>query len=151
MVWQLAIDDVDKKILEQHLIDPRQSFREIARKAGVSAGTVLTRTKRMEKDGLIKGYTATLDHEKLGYQLTAITEVTASKGKMVEVGEEIAKMPATCAVYNVTGLMDAMVIAKFKTRKELSDFTKTLLGIPFVERTNTHVVLITIKEDFRLL
>ena len=131
--------------------DPRQSLREIARKVCISAGTVLTRTKRMEKDGVIKGYTTAFDHEKLGYQLTAITEVTVSKGKIVEVGEKIAKMPATCAVYNVTGLTDAMVIAKFKTRNDLSDFTKTLLGIPFVERTNTHVVLITIKEDFRLL
>jgi DNA-binding Lrp family transcriptional regulator len=145
------LDDLDEKILEQHLRDPRQSFREIARKVSVSAGTVLTRTKRMEKDGIIKGYTTILDHEKLGYQLTAITEVTVSKGKILEVAKEIVKIPAICAAYNVTGLTDAIIIAKFKTRKELSDFTKALLGIPFVERTNTHIVLITIKEDFKLL
>lgn len=147
----MMLDNVDEKILEQHLRDPRQSFREIARKVSVSAGTVLTRTKRMEKDGIIKGYTTILDHEKLGYQLTAITEVTVSKGKILEVAKEIFKIPTICAAYNVTGLTDAIIIAKFKTRKELSDFTKTLLGIPFVERTNTHIVLITIKEDFKLL
>jgi len=44
-----------------------------------------------------------------------------------------------------------MVIAKFRNRKELSDFTKSLLSMPFIERTNTHVVLTTVKEDFRLL
>jgi len=150
-VWQLTIDDLDKKILEQYLNEPRQSFREIARKLNISAGTVLNRTKRMEKEGLIKGYTAILNHEKLGYQFTAITEVTVSNGKILEVGDKIAKMPETCAVYNVTGLTDAMIIAKFKTRKELSDFTKTLLKIQFIERTNTHVVLNTIKENFKLL
>jgi len=55
------------------------------------------------------------------------------------------------AVYDVTGLTDAMVIAKFKSREELSKFTKALLAMPFVERTNTHIVLTTVKEDFRLL
>jgi hypothetical protein len=43
-----------------------------------------------------------------------------------------------------------MVVAKFKSRNKLSDFTKALLAMPFVERTNTHVVLTTVKEDFRL-
>ncbi len=147
----MTVDDVDRKILRQYLTAPQQSFREIAKKVGVSAGTVLTRTKRLEKNGLIKGYTAILDHEKLGYQLTVITELTVSKGKVLEVGNEIAKMPATCAVYNVTGQTDAMVIAKFRTRDELGNFTKTLLEMPFVERTNTHIVLITVKEDFRIM
>jgi DNA-binding Lrp family transcriptional regulator len=48
-------------------------------------------------------------------------------------------------------LTDAIVIAKFKSREELSKFTKTLLAMPFIERTNTHMVLTTVKEDFRLL
>jgi DNA-binding Lrp family transcriptional regulator len=48
-------------------------------------------------------------------------------------------------------LTDAVIIAKFKKREELGKFTKRLLAIPFVERTNTHVVLTTIKEDFRII
>lgn len=44
-----------------------------------------------------------------------------------------------------------MVLAKFKNREELSNFTKYLLASPFVERTNTHVVLTTLKEDFRIV
>ena len=51
----------------------------------------------------------------------------------------------------MTGLTDAMVIAKFKGREDLSKFTKALLAMPFVERMNTHIVLTTVKEDFRLL
>jgi DNA-binding Lrp family transcriptional regulator len=43
-----------------------------------------------------------------------------------------------------------MVVAKFKSRSDLSDFTKKLLAMPYVERTNTHVVLTTVKEDFRM-
>ena len=62
----------------------------------------------------------------------------------------ISNLPNTCAVYDVTGLTDAIVIAKFHNREELSRFTKLLLGMPFVDRTNTRVVLTTIKEDFRI-
>ncbi len=145
------LDEVDRRVLEELLRDSKQSLREIAAKAKISVGTVLARVRRMEKAGVIKGYTAILDYEKLGYELTAVTEITASKGKLLEVDKMIAKMPMTCAVYDITGLTDAIVIAKFKNREELSNFTKTLLTIPNVERTNTHIVLTTIKEDFRLL
>jgi DNA-binding Lrp family transcriptional regulator len=147
----MTTDEVDRRILNEVLRDCRKSYRAIARKAGVSVGTVLSRIRRMEKAGVIKGYAALLDHEKLGYQLTVLAEITVSKGKLLEMEEAIGKLPTTCAVYDVTGLTDALVIAKFHSREELSKFTKSLLAMPFVDRTNTHVVLTTVKEDFRLL
>lgn len=145
------MDEIDYRILDELLKDSRQSFREIARNVGVATGTVLTRIRNMEKLGIIKGYTVSLDHEKLGYELTVVVEITVSKGKLLEVDREIAKKPNVCAVYDVTGLTDAIVVAKFKTREELSKFTKSLLSLSHVERTNTHLVLTTIKEDFRLI
>jgi DNA-binding Lrp family transcriptional regulator len=148
---QTRADDVDKKILTELLRDCRKSYRAIARKAGISVGTVLTRIRRMEKRGLIRGYSAILDHEKLDYQLTVLAEITVSKGKLIEMEQAIGKLANTCAVYDVTGLTDALVIAKFHNRDELSKFTKSLLSMPFIDRTNTHVVLTTVKEDFRLL
>ena len=64
---------------------------------------------------------------------------------------EVAKIPNVCGVYDVTGLTDAVIIAKFKTREDLGKFTKQLLALPYIERTNTHVALATVKENFRLL
>ena len=147
----MPIDEIDKKILSEYLNNAKFSFREVASKIGVAVGTVLSRTRKMEKEGLIKGYSAILDHEKLGYELTVVTEVTVSKGKLLDMEKEVAKFPNICAVYDVTGLTDAIVIAKFRNREELSKFTKTILAMPFIERTNTHIVLTTVKEDFRLI
>ena len=147
----MNLDETDVKILKMLISDARLSSRQISKKSGVSIGTVLTRMKKMEKEGVIKGYSAIVDHEKLGYQLTALTEITVSKGRLLEVENQIARMPNVCCVYDVTGLTDAFVIAKFKTREELSVFAKRLLALPFVERTNTHMVLTTIKEDFRFI
>lgn len=145
------LDEVDRKILQQLSKNARQSLREIARKIHVSTGTVLTRVKKLEESGVIRGYAAMIDAEQIGYQLTALTEILVSKGKLVEMEQEIARMPSVCAVYDITGTTDAIVIAKFHRREELSNFTKSLLAMPFVERTNTHVVLTTVKEDFRAL
>jgi len=146
-----ALDQTDVKILETLLRDARLSSRQLARKIGISVGTVLDRVKRMEQSGVIKGYSVMLDHEKLGYELTVVTEITVSKGKLLEMEKQIGKISSVCAVYDVTGSTDAIAIAKFRSRKELSAFTKSLLAMPFVERTNTHLALTTVKEDHRLI
>jgi DNA-binding Lrp family transcriptional regulator len=147
----VELNETDKKILKNLLDDARFSSRQIAKNVGVSVGTVLSRIKKMEDDGLIKGYSAILDHEKLGYQLTVVTEITVSKGRLTEMENEIAKIPNVCGVYDVTGLTDAVIIAKFKSREDLGRFTKQLLALQYIERTNTHVALTTVKENFRLL
>jgi DNA-binding Lrp family transcriptional regulator len=145
------LDETDVEILKALTFDARLSSRQIAKQCNVSIGTVLSRIKRMENEGIIRGYSALLDHEKLGYELTVVSEITVSKGRLLEVENEIARLPNVCCVYDVTGLVDAMIVAKFHNREELGKFTKRLLAIPFVERTNTHVVLTSIKEDFRLI
>jgi DNA-binding Lrp family transcriptional regulator len=116
-----------------------------------AAPTVLNRIQKLEQQHIIKYYSAILDHEKLGYDLTTIIEVTAVKGKITEVEKHISKFSNVCAVYDITGLTDMIIVAKFKNRKEFSDFVKKDLSLPYIDRTNTHVVLITVKEDFAFI
>jgi len=144
------MDDTDKKIIAEYLKDARVSYREVAKRLQLAVGTVLTRTKKLENDGIIESYSAVLNHDKLGYEIIAISEITVSKGKLTEVENAIAKLSPTCAVYDVTGENDVIIISKFKSRDEMSDFTKKLLSMSNVERTNSRIVLNTIKEDFRL-
>ena len=145
------MDETDVKILKALTADARLSSRRIAKQCDISIGTALSRIKKMEIEDIIKGYTAVLDQEKLGYELTVVTEITVSKGRLLEMENEIARIRNVCCVYDLTGLADAAIIAKFKNREDLSKFTKHLLSLPYVERTNTHVVLTTIKEDFRVI
>ena len=142
----VELDEVDKAILRELLVDARLSFREIARRVGVSTATVANKIRRLEEAGIIKGYTAIIDPEKLGYDVTAVIEIVVSKGKIIEVEEEIAKNPNVQAVYDVTGQSDAIIIARFKNRAELSKFIKRVLSMENVERTITHVVLNVRKE-----
>ena len=147
----MQLDEIDVKILGALIADSRLSSRQIAKQCGLSIGTVLSRVRQMDAEGIIKGYTVLLDQEKLGYELTVVTEITVSKGRLLEMENEIARIPNVCCVYDLTGLSDGAIIAKFKTSEDLSGFTKKLLSLPYIERTNTHVVLTTVKEDFRIL
>lgn len=144
------MDKTDEKILKNLLVDARLSARQLSLKLGLSTVTVLSRMKKLEKEKIIKGYTSVLDHEKLGYDLTAVIEIIAKKDKLVQVEDELSGIENVCAVYDVTGNTDTLIIAKFKGREDLSKFIKNLSAISNVESTITHVVLNTVKEDFRL-
>ena len=146
-----TFDELDSKIMRELLTDSRTSLRQISNKLKVSVGTVANRVKNLTFNKVLKYYTAVIDHEKIGYDLSALIELTVAKGKLLEVAEKISKLQNVCAVYDITGSTDTLVIAKFKNRKELNDFVKSLLVMDYVERTNTHVILNTVKEDFRLI
>jgi len=145
----MNIDKIDENILKNLMIDARVSARQLALKLGMSTVTILSRIKKLEKEKIIKGYTALIDHEKLGYDLTAIIEVVANKN-IVDIEEKLSKIDNVCAVYDITGNTDTVIIAKFKERSKLSEFVKSLSAMTNVDNTITHVDLNTTKEDFRL-
>jgi Lrp/AsnC family transcriptional regulator, regulator for asnA, asnC and gidA len=134
----MNLDKTDMKILKNLLVDARLSSRQLALKLGMSTVTILTRIKKLEQEKIVKGY-------------TAIIEIYTKKGKMVEIENEIASLENVCAVYDVTGESDTVLVAKFKNRDELSKFVKMLSSKPNVDKTVTNIVLNTVKEDFRLV
>ena len=145
------MDDKDIEILKHLSVDGRQSARQLSYRLGVSTVTILSRIKKLEEQNIIQGYSVLLNHELLGFEITAIIEIKTNKGKMLEIENEIAKFDSTIAVYDITGDADMVIIAKFKTRELLSDFVKKVSALPNVENTLTHLVLNTIKEDNRLI
>ncbi len=147
----MHFDEKDEKILKHLLVDARQSARQLAHTLNVSTVTMISRIKKLEEKKIIDGYAVRLNHEVLGYDITAIIEVTTTKGKMLEIEDEIAKTENICAVYDITGDADTLVIGKFKDRKSLSTFVKKVSCIPNVENTITHLVLNTVKEDNRFI
>jgi len=146
----MNLDETDKRILKNLTVDARLSARQLAFKLGISTVTVLTRIKKLEKEKIIHGYTAIIDHDKLGYTLTAIIEIIAKKDKILDIETKLSKIENVCGVYDITGNTDTLVVVKFKSRDELSEFVKEIASIENIENTITHVVLNTIKEDFRL-
>ena len=145
-----SLDEVDRSILQELNVDARRSHREIAHRLRVSPTTVSHRLARLEREGIVRGYIPILDDELMGFELTATIGIRISKGKLREVEERLAKDPRAYAIYDVTGDFDALLIGRFRDRRDLDRFIKHALQDPFVERTYTQVVLNRVKEERRV-
>jgi DNA-binding Lrp family transcriptional regulator len=144
------IDDKDARILSVVQDDGKLSLREIAKKTLLSPATVMNRLSRLES-GVIKRYTVQLDCEAAGYELSAVIRLRVMKGKLFDVEKQIARSGNVHAVYDVTGDFDAVVLAKFRGRRELDTFVKRIQAMEYVERTETNLILNVIKEEpFRI-
>jgi Lrp/AsnC family transcriptional regulator, regulator for asnA, asnC and gidA len=144
------LDELDRSILEELNTDARSSHRAIAHRLKVSPTTVSSRVTRMESQGIIRGYIPVLDDEQLGWDLWAAMGIRISRGRLREVEERLAKDPRAYAIYDITGETDALLIGRFRDRRDLDRFVKHALQDPHIERTNTQVVLNRVKEDRRV-
>lgn len=147
----MSIDEIDRKILKFLIWDARLSYREIARQSKLSTTTVIERLKKMKANGVINGYSVNLDSKKLGYELSAIIELVAPKLLLLKAMEEITGLPNVYAVYHTTGDVDAIIIAKFRGIDELQKFLVNLYSKLEIQRSETRIVLDTVKEDFRTM
>jgi DNA-binding Lrp family transcriptional regulator len=144
---RLEIDETDEGILGELKKDSRKSIRKLASLIGISPSAISERIRRMEKSGIIKGYTTSIDYSKLGYEFVAIVQISISGGALLDVQKKISALPGVVAVYDVTGQYDSIAILMRKSRAELSYLIKKILAISKVEKTNTNMVL-NIMKDF---
>ncbi len=147
----IELDKTDRRILGLLNKDARLSFRHISRELEISLTKVTSRVKKMEKEGIIKGYIPLLDPEKLGFDMQVIIGLDISKAKTVEIQEKVAKDPHVHSVYNTIGQWDSVIIARFRSRIDLDTFIKKVLSIPGVDKTYTQLVMNTVKDEKRIL
>jgi len=140
------IDETDDRILGELRRDSRKSIRKLASSVGISPSAISERIRRMERAGIIKGYTTNIDFSRLGYEFVAIVQISISGGALLDVQKKISALPGVMAVYDVTGQYDSIAILMRKNRAELSYLIKKILAIPKVEKTNTNMVLNVMKD-----
>jgi Lrp/AsnC family transcriptional regulator for asnA, asnC and gidA len=146
-VTKKKLEEIDIEILRRLSEDGRETYHGISSILKKSPVTIKKHVEDLQNSGIIRDYGATIDYEKLGYTIIAVIELTVSKGKMIEIEKEIAKIPNVFAVYDITGTYDALILARFKDRSHLSNMIKKIHKFPEVERTNTHIILNVIKEE----
>ena len=147
----VELDDVDRKLLAELLVDARTSQRQLATKIGVAQGTVTNRLTRLTELGVIRGYHVDLDPKKIGWSMTVLIGLRIDKNSIMSVQDEIAGDARVSSVYDVTGEFDSMVVARVRDPDDLNDLTKNVLSIEGIIRSSTHVVLNTVKEAVNCL
>ncbi|AKU08427.1 MULTISPECIES: Lrp/AsnC family transcriptional regulator [Haloferax] len=125
------IDDVDKAILYALQEDARNmSSGDIAKRTGTSDSTVRKRIQRLESDGVVKGYSASVDYGKSGYPLRMLLYCTASIPKRGELVPEILEMDGVVAVQElVTGEQNLLVTAVGETDGDITSIAQELLDM----------------------
>jgi DNA-binding Lrp family transcriptional regulator len=144
-----TLDEADSLILGILQKNCRISNNAIAKQVGLPKSTVQYRIKRLEKDGIIEGYRAHVNAEKIGKDYTTITFVQAKYGKQnyEKVGKVLAKIPGVFGVYFILGEHDFVVLCNSDNRDDFMNKLDILYNMEEVERSNTTVVMKTVRED----
>ena len=104
------LDDLDEQILGHLLEDARRSASEIGRLVGLSPAASKRRIDRLEARGIIRGYTAVLDHTLLGNHIEAFTELRFAAGTQVdEIDGAVADVPELVESFTIAGDPDALI------------------------------------------
>ncbi|HID17153.1 TPA: Lrp/AsnC family transcriptional regulator [Candidatus Bathyarchaeota archaeon] len=130
------------KTLEENA---RKPFVKIARKFNVSETAVRKRIKKLEKEGVIKGYTVEVDYGKLGFSVNALIGVDTSPEHYLLVIEKLKLMKEIKALYSSTGDHMLLIRCVFKTSGELGNFIKKVKEIEGVTRVCPAILLEKLK------
>jgi Lrp/AsnC family transcriptional regulator, regulator for asnA, asnC and gidA len=147
----MKIDEIDKKILNELIINSKLSYRDIAKNVKVSTVTVMNRIKKLQKEKIIKKYVTIIDYEKLMYDFEIIVEMRISNGKLFEVEKKISSHPNVFKVIDITGDFDALVFARFTSRARMDTFIKKIQTHNFIERIKTRIILNNISNKEQLI
>ena len=142
---------MNKEILKILGKNGRLQNSQIAMITGLSEAEVEKEIREMEKEGLIRGYTAVIDWEKLdSAYVSALIELKVTPKASLgfeEIAEKVMKYPEVESVYLMSGANDRCVIVKGKTFQQVAMFvSKELATIDSVLSTSTHFMLRRYKE-----
>lgn len=135
------MDELDREIIAILQSNGRASNARIARRIGVSEGTVRRRLKKLIADGVID-IVAVVDAERLGYDTEALVGVQVDPDKVMEVAANLGELPESNWVAITTGTYDVFMWVTLQSADQLGTFLREKLGVVSgVRRTETFVRL----------
>ena len=124
----MALDDLDKKILDNLEKDARVSYTALAEKLGISDVAVKKRIDKLADQGVIKHFTISIDHKKLGQPLKAFILVKIVPAESGQVTEELKKMKNVTRLSTTLGSYDVVIELRCKDIEELKSLTDENIG-----------------------
>ena len=144
-----ALDDKDRRILEFLMENGRASFREMARALGISDVAVRKRVLRLEREGIIKGYTVLVDPRVLGYDVVSLTGVDVEPGELISTARRLASRPYVRSAWLTTGDHEIMLEIWARDEAEMEDIIREIKGMPGVLRVCPAVIIEKLKDHGR--
>ena len=142
------IDQIDIKILAILQNSGRSRLADIADEVELSAPAVLERVKKLEVNGVIKGYQALLDGKKVGKDITAFIGVSIGNQRDIDkFASQMLRNHDVLECHHVTGDESFILKVKSANTTSLEKLLGEIRSVEGVTRTVTRVVLSTAKES----
>jgi Lrp/AsnC family leucine-responsive transcriptional regulator len=148
------LDKLDRHILRILQVEGRISMKDLGERVGLSVTPCIERVKRMERDGVISGYSARVDPASLGATLLVFVEITLNQKSATafeQFRREVLRIPEVQECHLVSGDFDYLIKARIhemaEYRKLLGDM---LLVLPGAAQSKSYVVMEEIKETLVL-
>ena len=144
------LDKIDEKLIVELTTEARLPIAELARRVGLSKTPVQVRLKRLEENGVIRGYRAMLDPVQLGLDHVAFVEVRLSDTRekaLSAFNDAVGEVPEVEECHMIAGAFDYLL--KVRTR-DIARYRQVLgeriSSLPYVSHTSTHVAMQAVKD-----
>ena len=144
-------DRFDRAILSVLAEDGRISITELARRIGLSKSPTQARLRKLEEDGVIRGYRAILDPIRLGLDHVAFVEVRmhdTGERSLAAFNQAVAAIPEIEQAHLIAGNFDYLLkVRTADMRSYRRVLAEKLSTLPGVSATSTYVAMEAVKED----
>ena len=139
------MDDLDHRLIAKLRHDARAAVADLAKALGVSRGTITNRMARLQREGVITGYTLRLRPDATPDEIRAWTSL-AVEGNQNPVVRALLGEPGVAALHDTNGRWDLLAELRVGSLAELSAALERIRGIPGVSATETSVHLQTFRS-----
>lgn len=146
-----VLDKIDLKIIHLLQKDAKMKIKEIAHELSMTNTPIFDRIKKLENSGVIAGYSATINKEKVGLHLVAYCSITLDKHNEQNISQfetEIRNLEEVVECYHIAGMVDYLLKVVAKDMIEYQSFiAKKLAALENIGRVQSSFVMTAIKED----
>ncbi|MDD9891707.1 MAG: Lrp/AsnC ligand binding domain-containing protein [Gammaproteobacteria bacterium] len=150
----IELNKIDRKILQELQMDGRITYAELARRVGLSTSPCLERVRRMEREGIIRGYTTLLNPGCLGANLIVIVQIRlkrTSQNIFEKFKEAAVRLEEVQECYLISGNFDYLIKARVPDMEAYRQFLgSSLLSLPGVQESTSYVVMELVKETLNI-
>ncbi|MFC4540990.1 Lrp/AsnC family transcriptional regulator [Halosolutus amylolyticus] len=149
---ELDLDEKDLEILRWLDREGEIDVDQLSDELGISTSTIYYRLDNYREKGILKGNVADIDHQKLGFELTAISEIKSEYGPGYEgIADRLTELSGVQSVYFMLGEMSFILISRLRDHEHLQTLIDDIIHTEGVEHSSTHIVLKEFKDESRLL
>jgi DNA-binding Lrp family transcriptional regulator len=136
------IDDLNRHILRLLIRDGRAPYAEIGDQVGLSVSATKRRVDRLVRDGAIRGFTAIVEPQAMGWQMEAVIQLyTNGTVPFDAMQHDLETVPEIVEAFTVAGAADAMLRVVVDGVPHLERVISRLRALAYVQQTDTTMLL----------